>query len=79
MMNKSDIDWALHQIEQMVILARRSAQDPRPSKDPAYLLMSAGEHESLIFILGDILDKVTALKDDWNDTEQPAAAAPGVV
>ena len=40
MMNKSDIDWALHQIEQMVILARRSAQDPRPSKDPAYLLMS---------------------------------------
>ena len=75
MMSKSDIDWALHQIVQMVILARRSAHDTRPSTDPAYLMMSAAEHEFLIFIPGGILDKVVALKEDWA-TEQPAAASP---
>jgi hypothetical protein len=75
MMNKSDINWALHEIEQMVIIARRSTQNLKPSKDPAYHLLPVGEHESLTFSLGDILDKVTALKDDW-DTEQPATTAP---
>ena len=59
-MNKSDIDWALHQIEQMVRIARRSMD----------------EQESLDYALGDILDKVTELKDNWDYTEQPAAAAP---
>jgi hypothetical protein len=75
MMNKSDIDWALHQIEQMVIIARRSTRDLKPSKDPAYRLLPVGEHESLEFSLGDILDKVTALKDDLA-AERPATAAP---
>ncbi len=58
MMSKSDIDHALHQIEQMVRIARRSTE----------------EEESLDYALGDILDKVTALKDNWDYTEQPAAA-----
>jgi hypothetical protein len=75
MMNKSDIDWALHQIEQMVIIARRSIVELKPSTDIAYRLLPVGEHESLEFSLGDILDKVTALKDDLA-TEQPVAAAP---
>jgi len=65
MMNKSDIDWALHQIEQMVIIARRSIVELKPSTDIAYRLLPVGEHESLEFSLGDILDKVTALKDEW--------------
>jgi len=62
--------------EQMVIIARRSTQDLKPSNDPAFLLMPAGEAKSLTFSLGDILDKVTALKDDWDYTEQPEATAP---
>jgi hypothetical protein len=74
-MNKSDINWALHQIEQMVIIARRSTEAQKPSGDPAYLLMPAGEIKSLEFSLGDILDKVTALKEDWDDTERPAVAS----
>ncbi|WP_028346074.1 hypothetical protein [Bradyrhizobium murdochi] len=76
MMNKSDIDWALHQIQQMVIIARRSTQGLKPSKDIAYLLMPVGQHESLEFSLGDILDKVTALKEGWDDTEHRGKAAP---
>jgi hypothetical protein len=74
--DKSDIDWALHQIEQMVIIARRSTQGLKASKDIAYVLMPAWEHESLEFSLGDILDKVVALKEVWDDTEQGDNAAP---
>src|SRR6478752_4606897 len=65
----SDKQERHHQIEQMVIIARRSTQDLKPSNDPAYRLLPVGEHESLKFSLGDILDKVSALKDDWDDTE----------
>ncbi|MGO4513688.1 hypothetical protein CT676_42680 [Bradyrhizobium sp. MOS001] len=65
MMNKSDIDWALHQIEQMVIIARRSTWGQKPSTDLAYILMPRGDVQSLEYSLGDILDKVTALKDEW--------------
>jgi hypothetical protein len=39
-MNRSDINWALHQIEQMVIVARRSTQGLKPSNDPAYRLVA---------------------------------------
>jgi tRNA A37 threonylcarbamoyltransferase TsaD len=76
MMNKSDIDHALHQIEQMVRIARRSTDNLKPSKDIAYRLLPVDQQESLDFALGDILDKVTALKEDWDYTEPPAAAAP---
>jgi hypothetical protein len=74
-MDKNDIDWALHEIQQMVIIAPRSTQGLTASKDIAYLLMPVGTHESLEFSLGDILDKVVALKEDW-DTEPLATVAP---
>jgi hypothetical protein len=74
-MDIRDIDHALHEIRQMIIIARRPTERFKASKDPAYLLMPVGEHEPLEFSLGDILDKVVALKEDWA-TEQPATAAP---
>lgn len=70
MMNHSDIDWALHQIEQMVRIARRSTDNLKPSKDIAYRLLPVDQQESLDYALGDILDKVTALKDELSIDER---------
>jgi hypothetical protein len=74
MMAKSDIDWALHQIQQMVIIARRSTEKQKPSIDPAYLLMPSSDVESLEYSLGDILDKVVALKEGWDDADNVVVA-----
>src|SRR5262245_41341751 len=73
MMTHSDIDWALHQIEQMVRIARRSTDNLKPSKDIAYRLLPADQEESLDYALGDMLDKVTALKDERSIDERAKA------
>jgi hypothetical protein len=74
-MDIRDVDHALHEIRQMIIIARRSTDGLKASNDLAYLLMPGWEAETLRFSLGDILNKVDALKDDLA-TEQPVAAAP---
>ena len=48
-MDIRNVDHALHQIEQMVIIARRSTEGLKPSKDPAYRLVLSSEAELLEF------------------------------
>jgi hypothetical protein len=75
MMEMKDADYALHEIRQMIIIARRSMESPKPSNDPAYLLVPAWEVETLRFSIADILNRVDALTDELA-TAQPATAAP---
>ena len=63
MMDKNDIDNALHEIKQMVLVALDATQDMlRSDAEPDIYCLSEASGERLAFAVGDILDRVERLR-----------------
>ena len=62
--DKNDIDNALHEIRQMVLIAINAGLELRRSDaDPAFFQLLAEDSEMLSFALYDLRDRVDRLKD----------------
>jgi hypothetical protein len=73
-MDFNDLDNALHEIEQMVLVAVNAHESLMASdSDPGFFQIPEGESELLSFSVYDLLKRVRALKADLRQPESAKA------